>query len=113
MKKNISSEELTKDISKWIDSFTKEEWLIKLKEEKYLYEVNIELKKTKWLIDTDSDQSYDLLGIEYENPTIIDKRNFKWTFSSEVSINDLLTDYNTYIEDLDVLDVCYPLDEAA
>lgn len=43
MSKNISNEELNKEIKKWMESFSTEEWLEKLREEKYLYELN------KWL----------------------------------------------------------------
>lgn len=90
MKKNISSDGLTREIKKWIASFTKEEWRKKLEEEKYLYELN-KVKNLEWF----SKVSYtkivnDISHIECEAITSKDRRSFDWT-SLYISIDDKKT----------------------
>ena len=48
MSKNISNKELDEGIKKFLESFSKEEWLKKLEEEKHLYESNkVKNEKTR------------------------------------------------------------------
>lgn len=77
MKKSISGEELTREIKKWMASFTKEEWREKLEEEKYLYE----LKNLEWLIKDVKDEIKvinKLFDIEVTVSTNEDEEVFSW-----------------------------------
>jgi len=90
MKKNISNEEIIKEVKKWIASFTKDEWRKKLEEEKYLYELN-KVNNFEWLNNKDNLTIInDLPRIECEATTSKDERRFTWTFS-KMSINDKIT----------------------
>ena len=81
MKKNISNEEITKEVKKWIASFTKDEWHKKLEEEKYLYELN-KVQNLEWLIEGDVIIINDLPNIEFVALTSKDERRFAWTLSA-------------------------------
>lgn len=107
MKGNISDKEITKEISKWIDSFTKEEWREKLVEEKHLFELK-KIKTSEWLKEEDIKIFNDFPDIESFASIIEDQRNFTWTsFESE----DLLATYS--LEDSEILVDSDHLEEAA
>ena len=100
MKKNISSEEITREIKEWIASFTKDEWRKKLEEEKYLYESN-KVKNFEWLDNKVSSTIISDLPIECEATTNKDERRFTWTFS-KMLINDKITFIPIYYVNVEV-----------
>lgn len=70
MSKNISNEKFDKELKKWLESFSREEWLEKLNEEKYLHELR------KWIESKENsvgDFSFKYGGLEE------DQGNFVWT----------------------------------
>lgn len=71
MSKNISNRKLDKEIRKYLESFSKEEWIKKLDEVKYSYELR------KWLESKESDTV--IFGFKYEGSEIEDPGKFVWT----------------------------------
>lgn len=107
MKKNITNEELTVEIKKWIGSFTKDEWRKKLEEEKYLYEIN-KSKDFEWLSIDGNTIINDLPNVECVALTSEDERIFTtWTLSNIKSIDNKVSMPIAYEE------VCVDLVEAA
>jgi len=71
MSKNISNEKLDKEIKEWLESFSKEEWIEKLDEEKHLYELR------KWLELKEDNTG--IFRFKYERFTIEDQGKFVWS----------------------------------
>lgn len=75
MSKNISNEKFDKELKKWLESFSREEWLEKLNEEKYLHGLR------KWL--ELKEDNIGILDFEYVELTREDNRKFSWTTNYE------------------------------